>query len=102
MFTTLSALAATSLVSGPSVAEPFSVAPCALTRTAAHHSEGLDTWNTAYPRPARSLDAVMVFLSFPDRSPTTSPPNWPPTTSRPPAASSSRRPTAGSPCARIR
>ncbi|WP_327320735.1 M6 family metalloprotease domain-containing protein [Streptomyces sp. NBC_01235] len=73
VFTTLSALAATSLVSGPSVAEPFSVAPCALTRTAAHHSEGLDTWNTAYPRPARSLDAVMVFLSFPDRSPTTSP-----------------------------
>ncbi|MFI5798909.1 M6 family metalloprotease domain-containing protein [Streptomyces sp. NPDC051677] len=73
VFTTLSALAATSLVGGPSIAEPLSAAPCALTRTAAHHSEGLDTWNTAYPRPARSLDAVMVFLSFPDRPPTTSP-----------------------------
>ncbi|SHI21942.1 M6 family metalloprotease domain-containing protein [Streptomyces sp. 3214.6] len=73
VFTTLSALAATSLVTGPSVAEPLSVAPCALPRTAAHHSEGVDTWNTAYPRPVRSLDAVMVFLSFPDRPPTTSP-----------------------------
>lgn len=101
MFTTLSALVANSLVGGPSVAEPFSPAPCALTRTAAHHSEGVDTWNSAYPRPARSLDAVMVFLSFPDRFPTTSPTNWPPTTSRPPAASSGRRPTGSSPCARI-
>lgn len=53
--TTLSALAANCLIGGPSVAEPFAVAPCALTRTAAHHSEGLDTWNAAYPvRPAPS------------------------------------------------
>ncbi len=73
MATTLSALVATSLFSGPSVAEPFATAPCALKRTAAHHSEGLDTWNTAYPRPARSLDAVMVFLSFPDRVPSVTP-----------------------------
>lgn len=73
MCTTMSALAATSMVSVPSVAEPFSAAPCALTRTAAHHSEGLDTWNTAYPRPARGLDAVMVFLSFPDSHPLTTP-----------------------------
>ncbi|MEW2044507.1 M6 family metalloprotease domain-containing protein [Streptomyces sp. NPDC005476] len=73
VFTTLSALVANSLVSGPSVAEPFSAAPCALTRTAAHHSEGVDTWNAAYPRPTRTLDAVMVFLSFPDRVPVTSP-----------------------------
>lgn len=73
VFTTLSALVANSLVSGPSVAEPFSAAPCALTRTAAHHSEGVDTWNAAYPRPTRTLDAVMVFLSFPDRAPMTSP-----------------------------
>ncbi|MFE7928473.1 M6 family metalloprotease domain-containing protein [Streptomyces sp. NPDC057456] len=73
VFTTLSALVANSLVGGPSVAEPFSPTPCALTRTTAHHSEGVDTWNTAYPRPTRSLDAVMVFLSFPDRFPTTSP-----------------------------
>ncbi|MEU6062900.1 peptidase M6, partial [Streptomyces sp. NPDC047097] len=50
VFTTLSALVANSLVSGPSVAEPFSAAPCALARTAAHHSEGVDTWNSAYVR----------------------------------------------------
>ncbi|MFD7130407.1 M6 family metalloprotease domain-containing protein [Streptomyces sp. NPDC059894] len=73
VFTTLSALAATSLITGPSVAEPFSSLPCALKRTDAHHSEGLDTWNTAYPRPDRALDAVMVFLSFPDWAPMTSP-----------------------------
>ncbi|MFJ9715012.1 M6 family metalloprotease domain-containing protein [Streptomyces sp. NPDC101213] len=72
LFTTLSALAATCLVSAPA-AEPFSATPCALKRTDAHHSEGLDTWNAAYPRPARALDAVMVFLSFPDRVPTVPP-----------------------------
>jgi len=73
VFTTMAALAATSLVTGPSVAEPFSSAPCTLERTDAHHSEGVDTWNAAYPRPARSLDAVMVFLSFPGALPLTSP-----------------------------
>ncbi|CAL9526834.1 hypothetical protein SUDANB70_03969 [Streptomyces sp. enrichment culture] len=73
MFTTMSALAATSTLSAPSAAEPFSPAPCALTRTDAHHSEGLDTWNAAYPRPTRRLDAVMVFLSFPDSHPLTTP-----------------------------
>ncbi len=73
VFTTLSALAATSLIGGPSVAGPYSAAPCALARTDAHHSEGLDTWNTAYPRPTRALDAVMVFLSFPDWTPMASP-----------------------------
>ncbi|MGW4273338.1 M6 family metalloprotease domain-containing protein [Streptomyces seoulensis] len=73
VFTTLSALAATSILSGPSVAEPFSTAPCALHRTAAHHSEGVDTWNASYVRPTRPLDAVMVFLSFPDSAPLTTP-----------------------------
>ncbi|MFJ7332676.1 M6 family metalloprotease domain-containing protein [Streptomyces sp. NPDC101110] len=73
VFTTMSALAATSLGAGPSAAEPDSAAPCALTRTDAHHSEGLDTWNAAYPRPARTLDAVMVFLSFPDSHPLATP-----------------------------
>ncbi|WP_428999881.1 M6 family metalloprotease domain-containing protein [Streptomyces cyaneogriseus] len=71
--TTMAALAATSLVTAPSIAEPFSPAPCALKRTTAHHSEGLDTWNAAYPRPVRRLDAVMVFLSFPDSQPLASP-----------------------------
>ena len=73
VLTTMTALAATSLVAGPSVAEPFSAQSCALQRTDAHHSEGLDTWNAAYPRPARALDAVMVFLSFPDARPRTTP-----------------------------
>lgn len=73
VFTTMSALAATSLITGPSVAEPLATAPCALQRTEAHHSEGLDTWNAAYPRPTRALDAVMVFLSFPDSTPVATP-----------------------------
>ncbi|MFE1752691.1 M6 family metalloprotease domain-containing protein [Streptomyces anandii] len=73
VFTTLSAVAATSILTGPSVAEPFSTAPCALHRTDAHHSEGVDTWNASYVRPTRSLDAVMVFLSFPDSVPLTTP-----------------------------
>ena len=68
----MTALAATSLVAGPSVAAPLSV-PCALKRTDAHHSEGLDTWNASYVRPSRRLDAVMVFLSFPDSERLTSP-----------------------------
>ncbi|MFD3483398.1 M6 family metalloprotease domain-containing protein [Streptomyces sp. NPDC058665] len=67
-FTSLVAVAATSLVAGPAVAAN-SAGPCALPRTAAHHSLGLDTWNAAYPRPATTLDAVMVFLSFPDSEP---------------------------------
>ncbi|MFE1246464.1 M6 family metalloprotease domain-containing protein [Streptomyces sp. NPDC058735] len=73
VFTTMSALAATSLGTGPSAAETDPAAPCALERTEAHHSEGLDTWNAAYPRPTRSLDAVMIFLSFPDAHPRTTP-----------------------------
>ncbi|MEV7685824.1 M6 family metalloprotease domain-containing protein [Streptomyces bungoensis] len=69
----MSALAATSILTGPSVAEPFSTTPCALHRTEAHHSEGVDTWNPAYTRPVGTLDAVMVFLSFPDARPHTTP-----------------------------
>lgn len=72
VFTSLTALAATSLIAAPSVAVPLSEA-CALQRTAAHHSEGVDTWNTAYPRPTRPLDALVVFLSFPDATPRTTP-----------------------------
>lgn len=64
----LLALAATGLVAGPASAAP-TAGPCALPRTDAHHSLGLDTWNTAYPRPVRRLDALMVFLSFPDSRP---------------------------------
>lgn len=70
--TALSALAATSLVAGSAVADRRSM-PCALGRTEAHHSEGVDSWNAAYPRPKRALDALLVFLSFPDARPRTSP-----------------------------
>ncbi|WP_432104524.1 M6 family metalloprotease domain-containing protein [Streptomyces sp. bgisy091] len=71
--TSLLALAATGLVAGPAVAVTRDAGPCALPRTGAHHSLGLDTWNDAYPRPDRGLDAVMVFLSFPDSEPVVSP-----------------------------
>ncbi|MEU6678370.1 M6 family metalloprotease domain-containing protein [Streptomyces sp. NPDC046925] len=71
-FTSLTALAATGLVAGPAVADTPGT-PCALQRTPAHHSEGLDTWNTSYQRPNRNLDAVMVFLSFPDSPPRSTP-----------------------------
>jgi M6 family metalloprotease-like protein len=71
--TALAALAATSLVAGSAVADRQSSLPCALGRTQAHHSEGLDSWNAAYPRPRRSLDALLVFLSFPDARPRVAP-----------------------------
>lgn len=71
--TSLLALAATGLVAGPAVAASRDAGPCALPRTGAHHSLGLDTWNDAYPRPDRGLDAVMVFLSFPDSEPVVTP-----------------------------
>lgn len=67
----LSAVMATSLIADPVGAQPGH--PCALERTAAHHSEGVGDWNPAYPRPEKTLDAVMVFLSFPDSAPLTSP-----------------------------
>ncbi|MEV6317964.1 M6 family metalloprotease domain-containing protein [Streptomyces sp. NPDC051776] len=71
-FTSLTAVIATSLVAGPaSAVSP--AGPCALERTDDHHSEGTDTWNAAYPRPVRRLDAVMVFLSFPDSEPQVEP-----------------------------
>ncbi|MEU3604304.1 M6 family metalloprotease domain-containing protein [Streptomyces sp. NPDC035033] len=71
-FTAFAALAATGLVAGPAAAAP-QAGPCALPRTAAHHSLGLDSWNGSYPRPERSLDAVMIFLSFPDATPVNTP-----------------------------
>ncbi|AZM46207.1 peptidase M6 [Streptomyces sp. WAC 06738] len=69
--TSLSAVMATSLIADPVGAQPGH--PCALERTAAHHSEGIAGWDPAYPRPKKTLDAVMVYLSFPDSEPLTSP-----------------------------
>lgn len=70
--TSLSALIATSIVAGPATASEAAL-PCALGRTDAHHSEGVDSWNGAYPRPDRPLDAVMIYLSFPDARPSADP-----------------------------
>lgn len=70
--TSLSALVATSIVAGPATASEAAL-PCALGRTDAHHSEGVDSWDGAYPRPDRRLDAVMIFLSFPDARPGSAP-----------------------------
>src|SRR4051794_30130682 len=42
---------------------------CALERTSAHHSEGVDSWNGSYRRPVGRVDAALVFLSFPDSPP---------------------------------
>lgn len=70
--TSLSALIATSIVAGPATASEAAL-PCALGRTDAHHSEGVDSWNSAYPRPDRPLDAVMIYLSFPDARPSADP-----------------------------
>ncbi|MGP3975428.1 M6 family metalloprotease domain-containing protein [Streptomyces sp. 8N114] len=60
------------LVAGPvhSVAADMR---CALPRTDAHHSLGLDTWNASYPRPEGTLDAALLFLSFPDATPMATP-----------------------------
>lgn len=72
VLTSLSAMIATTVVSGPAFAAGAG-GPCTLERTGAHHSEGVDTWNAGYPRPARTLHAAMLFLSFPDATPKVTP-----------------------------
>ncbi|MEU8587978.1 M6 family metalloprotease domain-containing protein [Streptomyces sp. NPDC048664] len=70
--TAMAAMVATSVITGPALAEPLA-ASCELERGQAHHSEGLDTWNASYTRPVHALEAVMVFLSFTDAKPATTP-----------------------------
>ncbi|MEU9503647.1 M6 family metalloprotease domain-containing protein [Streptomyces sp. NPDC048196] len=72
ILTSLSALIATSIVTGPATASEAAL-PCALGRSEAHHSEGLDNWNGSYTRPDRPLDAVLIYLSFPDSRPAATP-----------------------------
>ncbi len=62
------ALVAWALFAGPAAAASTQ-GPCALRRTDARHSEGVADWNAAYPRPLGDLDAVMIFLAFPDHTP---------------------------------
>ncbi|MEU7136796.1 peptidase M6, partial [Streptomyces sp. NPDC046261] len=71
MLTCLCAIATTVVAAPAHAAGPGG--PCALPRSQAHHSEGVDTWNPDYPRPVGRLDAVMIFLSFPDSRPTVAP-----------------------------
>lgn len=66
--TALTAFMGMALIAGP-VSAVAAGSPCALPRTDVHHSLGLDSWNADYPRPVHSLDAAMVFLSFPDSRP---------------------------------
>ncbi|MFE7613467.1 M6 family metalloprotease domain-containing protein [Streptomyces celluloflavus] len=70
--TSLSAMVATSVGAGPATASAPALR-CALGRMDVHHSEGLASWNGAYPRPDHPLDAVMIFLSFPDARPALTP-----------------------------
>jgi M6 family metalloprotease-like protein len=62
------ALVAWTLFAGPAAAASAQ-GPCALERTDARHSEGTSTWNADYRRPLGGVDAVLVFLSFPDHRP---------------------------------
>ncbi|MBY8879234.1 M6 family metalloprotease domain-containing protein [Streptomyces sp. PLK6-54] len=42
---------------------------CLLPRTDVHHSEGLDSWPGGYSHPVGDVNALMIFLSFPDAVP---------------------------------
>ncbi|GAA2090242.1 M6 family metalloprotease domain-containing protein [Streptomyces albiaxialis] len=72
VLTALTAFMGMALFAGPMKSVAASVS-CALPRTDAHHSLGLDTWNASYPRPDRTLDAALLFLSFPDAPPMATP-----------------------------
>jgi M6 family metalloprotease-like protein len=72
VLTALTAFTGMALIAGPvttAAAEPA----CALPRTGAHHSLGVSSWDRAYPRPRHTLNAAMIFLSFPDSPLLTSP-----------------------------
>lgn len=68
----LSAFMGMALVAGP-VTATAAMPNCELPRTDVHHSLGTDTWNPDFPRPHEPLDAAMLFLSFPDSHPFTTP-----------------------------
>ncbi len=72
VLTSLVAFMGMALLAGPVTAAGGAM-PCALPRTDAHHSLGTDTWDDAYKRPRGTFDAALVFLSFPDAKPKTTP-----------------------------
>lgn len=66
------ALVAWTLATG-STAHAADGSACVLPRTAVHHSEGVDGWESGYARPSGDVKALMVFLSFPGTAPELSP-----------------------------
>jgi M6 family metalloprotease-like protein len=72
VLTALTALVAATMTAGP-VDEAHAGPPCGLPRAPVHHSEGLDSWNDEYTQPVGEVEAMMVFLSFPDARPKASP-----------------------------
>ncbi|WNI19613.1 M6 family metalloprotease domain-containing protein [Streptomyces sp. ITFR-21] len=64
-------MVAWTLMTGPAAHAAGSL--CLLPRTAAHHSEGVDGWESDYAHPAGDVRALMVFLSFPDGEPRLTP-----------------------------
>jgi M6 family metalloprotease-like protein len=68
----LAAMVAGGMAAGPGH-DALADEPCNLPRRGLHHSLGLDTWNEEYPRPDRDLNAVMLFVSFPDAVPRATP-----------------------------
>nr|WP_225844807.1 M6 family metalloprotease domain-containing protein [Streptomyces sp. HPF1205] len=65
-------LVAWTLMTGPA-AHASAVGACLLPRTSVHHSEGVDGWESGYARPLGDVNALMVFLSFPDARPELTP-----------------------------
>lgn len=65
------AVPAGSVASAASAADP--AGPCALRRTDAWLSEGVTPWDDAHVRPLGTVEAKMVFVRFPDHTPTRTP-----------------------------
>ncbi|WP_245791315.1 M6 family metalloprotease domain-containing protein [Actinacidiphila rubida] len=65
-------LVAWTLMTGPA-AHAADGSACVLPRTDVHHSEGVDSWPGGYSRPVGDVNALMVFLSFPDATPQVTP-----------------------------
>ena len=66
------ALVAWTLMTGPA-AHADDGAACLLPRTSVRHSEGVDSRAGGYARPEGDVNALMVFLSFPDATPALTP-----------------------------
>jgi M6 family metalloprotease-like protein len=65
-------LVAWTLMTGPA-AQAAEGSACLLPRTAMHHSEGVDSWESDYAHPVGDVKALMIFLSFPDAVPELTP-----------------------------